>query len=390
MVHQMTGAYGPYSASREASGTSWQPDSTPHQALHLMYDDWSVMTHANLFGVYDKQGGPRGGSKGFAAGMLMGMAQRQVGDGPLGLRAMLSPDPLMGKRGYPLLFGTGETADGRTQLVDRQHPHDLFVELSTSYSYNLSDNSSAFVYLGLPGEPALGPPAFMHRFSGMDSPEAPLTHHWLDSTHITYGVVTAGYVRDRWKLEGSAFRGREPDQNRYDIESPKLDSASARLSWNPTPNLSLQVSRGRLASPDQLSPNKDEDRTTASASYNLPFGEHNWATTFAWGRKAERPGDRLDGYLLESAVTFDDTHTFFGRAERVDEHDLFEESSPLHHRIFTVNKLSLGYVYDIHVAEHVKFGIGGLASTYVYPAALDTDYGRDPKSYMLFVRMKLL
>ena len=132
--------------------------------------------------------------------------------------------------GYPLLFATGETANGRTPLINQQHPHDLFMELSGSYSYKFSDTNSAFVYFGLPGEPALGPPAFMHRFSGMDIPEAPITHHWLDSTHITYGVLTAGYVWDKVKIEASAFRGREPDQHRYNIETPGLDSVSARLS----------------------------------------------------------------------------------------------------------------------------------------------------------------
>jgi hypothetical protein len=205
----------------------------------------------------------------------------------------------MGPNGYPLLFATGETANGRAPLIDRQHPHDLFMELSGSYSYKLSDTNSAFVYFGLPGEPALGPPAFMHRFSGMDIPEAPITHHWLDSTHITYGVFTAGYVWDKVKIEGSAFRGREPDQHRYDIETPGIDSVSSRLSWNPIPDLSAQVSWGYLKSPEQLQPNVNENRITASLIYNKPFDDNNWATTFAWGRKINRPGHTLDGFLLE-------------------------------------------------------------------------------------------
>ena len=152
----------------------------------------------------------------------------------------------MGPGGYPLLLATGETANGVTHLVDRQHPHDLFMELAATYSYNLSSTSSLFVYGGLPGEPALGPPAFMHRTSGMDNPEAPISHHWLDSTHITFGVVTAGVVLNDWKLEASACRGREPDQYRYDIEAPKFDSYSARARWNPTKELSMQVSWGHI------------------------------------------------------------------------------------------------------------------------------------------------
>src|SRR5207237_817749 len=185
------------------------PDSTPHEGIHATYGDWMLMGHALLNGVYDKQGGPRGGEKGFVGGMVMGMAQRPLGDGTLGFRAMLSPEPFLGPRGYPLLVQPG-----------------------------------------------------------------------LESTHITAGVVTAGLVLDNWKVEASAFRGREPDQHRFDIEAPKLDSASARLSWNPTRELSMQVSFGHLHSPEQLAPNVNEDRITASATYTRPLGDDAlWSST---------------------------------------------------------------------------------------------------------------
>src|SRR5205807_2759984 len=144
--------------------------------------------------------------------------------------------------------------------VDRQHPHDLFMELSASYSHKLSDKDSIFFYAGLPGEPAFGPPAFMHRLSIMDSPEAPISHHWLDSTHIVFGVLTTGFVHDDWKLEVSQFTGREPDQNRYDFDPIRLDSTAARASWNPDPRWSVQVSWGHLNSPEQLTPQIDENR----------------------------------------------------------------------------------------------------------------------------------
>src|SRR5207344_2673260 len=143
----------------------------------------------------------RGDTKTFITSMLMVMADRAVGEaGTLGLRAMVSADAAFGKGGYPLLFQTGETADGQTPLIDRQHPHDLFMELAATYSVPLSATSSVFGYAGLPGEPALGPPAFMHRASGDDNPEAPISHHWLDSTHVTFGVVTLGYVLGGFKL----------------------------------------------------------------------------------------------------------------------------------------------------------------------------------------------
>src|SRR3984957_12197177 len=185
------------------------------EGIHGLLGDWSTMVHGYISAIYDHQGGPRGDDKSFSSSMLMGMAQRPLGTGHLMLRGMISLDPLMGKSGYPLLLQTGETADGVHPLIDRQHPHDLFMELAATYSYPVMEDGSAFAYFGLPGEPALGPPAFMHRYSGMDDPAAPITHHWLDSTHVTFGVVTAGIVDGDWKLEASAFNGREPDQYRW-------------------------------------------------------------------------------------------------------------------------------------------------------------------------------
>jgi hypothetical protein len=390
MGDEMTGMFGPYPMSRESSGTSWQPDSALHQGIHEAHGDWMTTTHgfANL--IYDHQGGPRGDSKTFATSMLMLMGRRSMGSGDtLGLRGMISADPLFGKGGYPLLLQTGESGDGRAPLIDRQHPHDLFMELAATYSHALSGNSSVFGYFGLPGEPALGPPAFMHRFSGEDNPEAPIAHHWLDSTHIAFGVATLGYVYGRVKLEGSLFRGREPDQNRYDIETGKLDSTALRLSYNPTANWALQVSRGHIKSPEQLEPDVNVSRTTASAIYNRPFTRGAWQTTFAWGRNAASTGRSTDAYLLETAITLAKAHTFFARAERAEKTELFPHGSALGDEAFAVGKLSAGYVYDVPLSRHFKAGIGGLISTYSLSGSLDSTYGSDPTSYMLFARVKI-
>jgi hypothetical protein len=387
----MKGFLGPYPLTREGSGTSWVPDTTPHEGLHRQLQDWSVMTHGWINLNADRQDGPRGANKTFVSGLLMTMAQRPLGDGTFGVRAMLSPEPFMGSAGYPLLLATGETANGVTHLVDRQHPHDLFMELAATYSYNLSSTSSVFVYGGLPGEPALGPPAFMHRNSGMDNPEAPISHHWLDSTHITFGVVTAGVVLNDWKLEASVFRGREPDQFRYDIERPSLDSFAGRISWNPVRELSLQVSVGHLTSPEQLAPTVNEDRVTASAIYTTSFGDgHLWSTTLAWGRKMLRPGDALDAWLVESAAILKPNVTLFMRAERVAENELTDDIPGLEGKIFAVNKVTVGGIYDFLRTEHTKFGIGALASRVVLPADLKAEYGRDLTSFMVFGRLKLL
>ncbi|HEY2357147.1 MAG TPA: hypothetical protein VGH86_06835 [Phenylobacterium sp.] len=389
MSHAMSGAFGPYPSTREASGTSWQPDATPHEGLHLTHGPWTVMFHGVLNGVYDKQEGPRGDEKTFVSGMLMSMAQRPVGeDGTLQLRAMVSPDPFMGKSGYPLLLAAGETADGKTPLVDRQHPHDLFMELSASYSRKLSAQDSVFIYAGLPGEPAFGPPAFMHRLSVMDSPEAPISHHWLDSTHISFGVVTAGVVHDGWKLEASAYNGREPDQHRFDIETGSLNSTAARLSWNPTANWSLQASWADEKSPEQLEPDVDQTKLSASAIYTVPFGQDGWwSTTAAWGRRSSEGVD-LDAWVLESALKPTAAWTIFSRAERVDNDELLAASGH-HGPAYTVGKISLGAVRDWPLSKHVSFGLGALYAFNFVPSALDEAYGKDPRGGMAFVRLKL-
>ena len=312
--------------------------------------------------MYDDQGGPRGDTKTFTSSMLMLMGQREAAGGTLGLRGMISLDPTMGKGGYPLLFQTGETANGVDPLVDRQHPHDFLMEMSGSYSRPVAQDSSVFIYAGLPGEPALGPPAFMHRFSSMGNPEAPLSHHWLDATHITFGVATLGAIWNNWKIEGSVFNGREPDQYRWNIDTGKLDSASARLSWNPARHWSLQVSYGRIDSPEQLEPDVAVRRTTASAIYDTDLSLGKWQTTLAWGRNAKDPGSTTDGYLLESALQIRKTHTIFTRAEHVAKDELFDHDDPLHGQVFDVDKLSIGYLYDFYRAHHVTVGSAGLSA----------------------------
>jgi hypothetical protein len=388
-AHSASGALGAYPMTREASGTAWQPDASAHSGWHTRQGPWTVMTHATLNAVYDDQGGPRGDEKTFVSGMVMTSAMRELGErGTLRLRAMLSPDPLMGRRGYPLLLASGETADGRTPLVDRQHPHDLFMELSASYSYALSDRDSVFVYAGLPGEPAFGPPAFMHRLSILDSPEAPITHHWLDSTHIVFGVVTAGFVHDNWKVEVSRFKGREPDEHRYDIESPKLDSTAARISWNPTENLSLQGSWARAKDVEQLEPGEDQTKWSASAIYTVPIGDGGWwSTTAAWGRRSSGHED-LDAWALESAVKPNRAWTVFGRAERTENNELTFAGGH-HGPTYDVGKVSFGAVHDWRVAEHVSFGLGGLYAWNWVPRALEPSYGGDPNGGMAFIRLKI-
>jgi hypothetical protein len=382
----MAAFLGPYGMTREASGTSWQPESSPHEGLHWSHGPWQLMTHGYAMLVHSDQAGGERATKTFSENMLMTMASRPLGAGRLGLRAMLSAEPwTIGKTGYPLVLQTGETADGVTPLRDRQHPHDLFMELAATYSLPLGAGSSVFVYLGEPGEPALGPPAFMHRFSGMENPEAPLSHHWLDSTHISLGVVTVGWVRGGWKLEGSAFNGHEPDPKRYDLDAPKLNSYSFRASYQPAPDWSLQASVGHLSSPEQLEPGVDATRATVSAMYNRPFDGGNWQTTLAVGHNDRKPGRATTAVLLESGFAFASRHTLFSRVERLENDELIGNGA-----VATVGKLSLGYIYDALAQKAFKAGVGAVGSVARVPAALAPRYGGQTLySWMAFVRVKL-
>jgi hypothetical protein len=391
MVHgdheAMTGALGSYPIERESSGTAWQPDASEHMGLMSASGDWMLMGHGVLNLVYDHQSGRRGDDKAFVSGMLMGMARRQLGKGTVQLKAMVSPDPLMGKRGYPLLLASGETANGVDRLIDRQHPHDFFMELSASISQDVGLRSSVFVYAALPGEPAFGPPAFMHREAIMDSPEAPITHHWLDSTHISFGVLTAGVVFDRLKLEVSRFNGREPDQHRWNIETGPLNSTAVRLSWNPTTELAIQGSWGHFTDPEQLEPGIDQERWSASVLYAREIAPA-WklAGTLAWGRKAVG-GHSDDAFALEGSLKHRGW-TLFGRGELTENRELVDSGD--HGPAYRVGKVSLGAVRDFRIADQLMLGVGGLAEVNFVPDSLSPLYGgHNPTGAMGFVRLKL-
>jgi hypothetical protein len=385
----MRGAYGNYSMKRESSGTSWQPEATPMGGIHLMPGEWMLMLHGSASAVYTHQGSRRGDDDFYSANMFMGMATRPLGPGTFGIRTMLSLEPgTVPSSGYPELLQTGETGDGRNHLIDHQHPHDLFMELALTYSVPVREEGAFFAYLGLPGEPALGPPTFMHRFSGMDIPEAPITHHWLDSTHITYGVATVGHVWKQFKIDASIFTGREPDEDRWDIEGPRMDSWSVRGSWNPTPAWAFQVSYGDLHSPEQLHPDVDTRRVTASAMYARDWDQAHWQTLLAWGRNINEPGRTLDAVLLETALRWREMHTFFGRAESVEKDELFPEGHPNEGRRYLVHKLSLGYIYDFARWKHLRAGIGGIGSAHLLPSSLEPFYGDMPVSFSLFGRVR--
>ena len=386
----MHGMFGNYPMTREGSGTSWFPDSSPQEGFHIIHNDWKLMFNGFSSLIADFQGGKRGGNKIFDSNMFMFMGQKDFNTSTLAFKTMFSAEPFtIGKCGYPLLLQTGETCNGITQLIDRQHPHDLFMELAAAYSYTMTKDSSVFIYFGLPGEPALGPPVYKMRFSGEYIPATPITHHWLDSTHISFGVLTLGMIYKNAKLEVSTFNGREPDQYRYNIEKPKFNSWSLRFTLNPTENLSLQVSHGFLKSPEQLTPNVNIKRTTLSIMHNKEFNDNNIQTTAAFGLNREIPGHTLPAFLIESTLEIHKKHVIFGRFEIVDKEDLFIAPDPLSEKIFNVQKLSAGYIYEFIFAHHLKWGVGGLLDFSLVPHEIKNRYG-NTISGMFFLQVKLI
>ncbi len=373
--------------TREASGTSWQPDSTPMHAHHEMKGLWRIMQHYNAFLSYDHQNGPRGNDQVNGIGWYMLMASRPLGRGDLMLRIMLSPEPATTTaRGYPLLFQSGEAYHGQP-LVDRQHPHDFFMEVAGRYRYALDAQTAAFLYLAPSGEPALGPTAFPHRTSAMDNPAAPITHHWQDSTHIAFGVLTAGVSRSNWQVEGSYFNGREPDENRWDFDPIRLDSFSGRISYNPGPNWSTQVSYGWLKSPEELRPNETRRRATLSATYNQPRRDGgNWASTFAWGRN-NGAGINSDGVLLETDLNLADRNAFLGRLEFVDKLGEDLALTPADKK-FGITELTLGGLHELTPGRSYQAGVGASVTFNWKPAELDPVYGRSPLGFWVFLRIR--
>jgi YHS domain-containing protein len=363
--------------AREGSGTAWLPDTTPMYAIHWQRGPWQFMAHENAFVQFLHESGERGDDHFGSVNWIMGMAQRNAGPGSLQLRGMFSAEPWTIRGcGYPDLLASGERCKGE-QIHDQQHPHDLAMEISAEYNAPLKGPVRWQVYAAPAGEPALGPVAFPHRLSAMPNPLAPISHHWLDATHIAFGVVTAGLYGNRWKTEGSVFNGREPDEKRTNFDFGPLDSVSGRVWFLPSPTWALQVSVGRLTEAESSGnggPGIDVTRATASATYNSVFRANSvWATTVAWGRNAA-PDHASNAFLLESNLTFDDRDTWFGRFEVVGKsaHDLAIGESP---DSFTVAKLQGGYTRYLKAWDGLQPGLGASISGGLVPERLQLVYG---------------
>ena len=364
---------------QQASGTAMNPRSWRMPMIMTREGNWNLMFMGQAWLVETQQSGPRGGDKFYSANWLMFMAEHKVGRGSFLFELMPSLEPAtVTGRSYPLLFQTGETAFGKP-LIDAQHPHDLFMGLSVQYARPVGEHSMVQVYFAPVGDPALGPVAFPHRASAAELPQATLGHHWQDSTHIANEVVTAA-VMHRWvRIEASGFHGREPNENRWNIDNGTIDSWSGRFSVFPAKNWMAQVSAGRLHDPEAEEPG-DVVRTTASVHYS----RGGWSTSFIWGRN-HRVADRhdSDAFGVETVAPVRRANFVTGRFEVVDKDELGLPAA-------RIQAYTAGYTRDLGAPlKHVQAGIGANFTAYAVPDAVRPYYGAHPWGVNVYARFRL-
>jgi hypothetical protein len=377
------------------SGTSAEPDSTPLPMLMETKGAWTLMFHANVFLVDEQQSSPRGGDKFFSTNWFMGMAQRPLGPGVFTTRAMLSLEPAtVSGRQYPLLFQQGETAFGKP-IVDGQHPHDFFMEIAVLYDLKLGNRGLLSFYFAPVGDPAIGPVAYPHRASAAEDPVAALGHHQEDSTHIAEDVLTVGLTYRIARIEASGFHGREPNENRWNIDQGKIDSWSTRLTLQPGKNWSGQYSYGRITSPEALFPAENQERMTASAMYNRLLRNGNWVSSLIWGRTRSLADNSIfNSYTFESAIRFRTHNHGWTRIENVDRSsELILGEKPLppnfqEHPIGRVQAYTFGYDRDFDLIPHVASAIGAQVTAHGVGNTLKSVHGSRPAGVAVFVRIR--
>jgi hypothetical protein len=358
--------------------------------MDMAEDGWHLMHDGILNVLFNHQGGDRGGDELKVPNWWMGMAARKAGGGDLTLTGMLSLDPAtVGKSGYREIFQVGEALDDQP-LVDRQHPHDLWMQIAAAWRRPLG-STSGLTFAGGIGEPALGPVAFMHRASAAAIPLAPLGHHTFDSTHITFGVATVGFDRGPLAVEASVFNGREPDDRRWNVDFGPMDSVSARVWYRPTASWEFQVSSGHLVEPEELHEG-NVVRTTASASFTRGRESGMTAATVGFGMNDTGEVTRHAGFA-EATQTWGRT-TLSTRLELVQVESELLRLRELPHteeaeaRASTVGAFGVGVLRDIGAWRGAVAAVGASTAFYRVPADLRPTHGEHPVSFQVYVQIR--
>jgi hypothetical protein len=367
------------------SGTALLPASSPLRAWVLPSGGWLWLVQGSLSAGWNTQDGPRGVQAWSAENWQLVSGVRALGPGLLELRSRASLEAwTLPPGGTPQRFAPGDSAP--LQLADRQPPHALLSELAARYTWTLSEQASLMLYGGLVGEPALGPAAFWHRPSAADNAWSPIGLALQDAARASHGVATAGLTVGPWRLEGSAFNGREPDAGPLGLALRPPDAWAARLSWAPDARWALQLSTARLRDPAPHLPG-EVLRTSASATVVQPVPGGLWSTTAGWGHQREAPAGlerQRQSLGLESQYDFGATH-LYGRAEWGDMASLPAADAAGGRR---VGALTLGLARDLDWSDALDLALGADATTHVVPADLVPLYGEAPLSWRVYVRLR--
>lgn len=365
------------------SGTAWQPEDNPRAFKMSHFGEGGMaMWQGNAYLDFQGQGGPRGRDRVMSQNYTMTSVGHTMGNSRFAqVNAMVSLEPwTMGPKGYSELFQTGESLNG-LPLVDVQHPHDLFLELSANLQQRLTEKTWLNFYLAPVGEPVLGPVAYHHRYSAWLNPISPLGHHSQDATHVSFGVLTAGIQRPHWQLEASLFNGKEPDENRRDFDFGPLTSWATRLTVAPNAHWTFQASQGFLDDPDRLEPG-DVHRLTASAQYQKTWPDGWFASTLALGHNLQS-GPNDNSVLLEATVNFKERNYVFSRVENLQRHGLIEGNEATS---WNLTAVSLGLARDISGARWLPLQLGAMVTMYAKPQQLEAEYGSFPVAFSAFLR----
>ena len=369
------------------------PQAHQHHQMTGTPGGWHFMQDGLVLGLFNDQGGPRGGDEFKVPNWWMGMLSRQRGRHAFGLNMMFSLDPAtVGDEGYGEIFQVGEAFEGKP-LIDRQHPHDLFMQLAATWRLSFNERTALTLSGGPAGEPTLGPVAFMHRPSASNLVLAPLGHHTFDSTHISFGVLAASLDYGRWTFEGSVFNGREPDEHRWDFDFGAMDSVAGRVWFRPAPGWEAQVSTGYLRDPEELTPG-NAVRTTASLAWMKQDESNFRAFAMGYGVNAahdERRHGVFGEYSIEQGpngltgrLELQQVETVVlltGEVPHDDEHGA--EPPAL------VTAFSLAGTRRVLTVRGFEAALGAQVVFHVTPEVLKPTHGDTPVSWQLFLRLRL-
>jgi len=405
MSLMMTGPLG-LPMSRIGSGTAWLPDSAPMYGSMRSVGQWGVMSHFSVFVQGNAQGGPRGDTQFGSLNWGMLGATHSLAGGRLQLRGMMSVDAFtVGGKGYPLLLQTGESYNGEA-LHDRQHPHDLFMEIAAVYDRALTDNVAMQLYLAPAGEPASGPVAFPHRPTAVADPFATISHHWQDATHVSFGVATAAVYTRRLKIEGSLFNGREPDDTRtnLDYRRAKLDALAARVTFNPDGRTAMSASFANLPDAEVKHAGESLRRATASVLHTQSRADNgSLSLALIVGANALEQEHWSPSVTAEALRDFRGKMTVFARGEVVRKSSeelvvtLAENPKTLplpvgdkvHDNGFTLSTFTLGAVRELSAGKLGLLGLGARGTLNLVPKSLSATYGsRTPVGGAVYLRWR--